>query len=551
MTDFHPQASQRITINLGDGLIMRWSTHADAENIVALCGEAFKWLPSGDPVEDDQIPGPNEFARAGARRLMSGKNAAMSEFDYALVEDTHRGKEGKNPIVAGVSLHRFMIHYGSVDLPVGKPELVASLPEYRNKGLIRKLFLGLIHPESDARGDVLQFIPGISYFYLQFGYTYGIHIFPGYKIENPDVIPSLANDASEPYILRQATQVDLPFINSLSSPERRHTHSQVGLHYTPRYWQYVVHDVFVNKHSWHDGDRDVQIIVDTETNKAVGFTVVTFAFSEPKLEVMALADDALYVQVMNPALRQLTARAKERLEQIVKEREAFKHKERQEQGDRRQASREGTSSSGVVTISNAMSAMTTHADALKSEATPFLFRIGLHKHHPLCLLLGNKIHPFSPDLPGQRLYTRIRSYPDFIKAVAPELEKRLAQSGALVGLTGRLELDFFRQVEGSSGKGLLIVLREGKIQEVKDWAKSLPEEAFEEKRALKKTGGQPMTVYSAAFSPLSFTKLVTGLHNVEELLWQYGENSAADDATRLVLNTLFPKVDHHFEAFYW
>jgi hypothetical protein len=51
----------------------------------------------------------------------------MSEFDYALVEDTRRGK-GKNPIIACASLHQCLMYYGSVNLNVGKPELIATDP---------------------------------------------------------------------------------------------------------------------------------------------------------------------------------------------------------------------------------------------------------------------------------------------------------------------------------------------------------------------------------------------------------------------------------------
>lgn len=88
----------------------------------------------------------------------------MSEHHYALVEDTAR-TSGKNPIVACVSLHRLRAYYGIVDLFFGKPDLVASDPEYRNRGLVRKLIMEFIHVESDLRGDALQIIPGIPHFY--------------------------------------------------------------------------------------------------------------------------------------------------------------------------------------------------------------------------------------------------------------------------------------------------------------------------------------------------------------------------------------------------
>jgi len=61
--------------------------------------------------------------------MMSGKSSAMSEHDFALVEDkTRLRKEGLNPIVACVALHRFKAYYGSVDMYFGKPELIATDP---------------------------------------------------------------------------------------------------------------------------------------------------------------------------------------------------------------------------------------------------------------------------------------------------------------------------------------------------------------------------------------------------------------------------------------
>ena len=88
----------------------------------------------------------------------------MTDRDFALVEDTKR-EAGKNPIVACVSIHRVRAHYGSVDLIFGKPELIASDPEYRSRGLVGRLLFEMIHPESEARGGALQFIPGIPHFY--------------------------------------------------------------------------------------------------------------------------------------------------------------------------------------------------------------------------------------------------------------------------------------------------------------------------------------------------------------------------------------------------
>lgn len=92
----------------------------------------------------------------------------MTERDYALVENT-RCEPGKNPIVSCVALHRVRAYYGCVGLIIGKPELIATQLEYRSKGLVRRLMVEMVHPESEARNDDMQFIPGLPHFYRYAG----------------------------------------------------------------------------------------------------------------------------------------------------------------------------------------------------------------------------------------------------------------------------------------------------------------------------------------------------------------------------------------------
>lgn len=95
----------------------------------------------------------------------------MSEYDYALIENT-RAAAGENPIVACACLHAVPGYYGSVRLQFGKPEVIATHPNYRNQGLVRRLLEDMIHPASDERGDVVQFILGLPHFYLYAGTTF-------------------------------------------------------------------------------------------------------------------------------------------------------------------------------------------------------------------------------------------------------------------------------------------------------------------------------------------------------------------------------------------
>src|SRR6266566_5287293 len=76
--------------DLGDGLVLRWSTAQDTENIAQLVGFVFR--------EKADEP-PNDFLANVVRSLMREDHPLMGPGDYALVEDTR--KEG-NPLVAGV-----------------------------------------------------------------------------------------------------------------------------------------------------------------------------------------------------------------------------------------------------------------------------------------------------------------------------------------------------------------------------------------------------------------------------------------------------------------
>ncbi|KAF8974922.1 hypothetical protein BGZ46_009594 [Entomortierella lignicola] len=509
MTKLHFAATPRDTrIDIGDGLIMRWSTRADAENVGDLIGDAFRWLVfSGVP--DGVIPESHQSFKASAKRLLSGKSSVMADQDYALVEDT-KYKPGKNPIVACVSLHRVHAYYGCVDLFFGKPELIATNPEYRNKGFIRRLLFEMIHPESEARGDALQFIPGIPHYYRQFGYEYALVSFTSGKIENIQSIPSLPEGKSaEPFLLRTATPDDIPFLVSMSSKEKVNPHTSLGLYYTAEYWQWSVKDIFETPYHGDIGVRSTQIVVDASTGKNVGFTIASFPFGL-KIEAFVLDDGVILQDAVYPILRQLIALEKKRLE---------------------------GKKAGLA-----------EEEAKKINTSTFSMILQIHPQHPVALLLGSKMVPLTTG-PGYRYFTRINDYPKFIRMVTPELEKRLAES-PMAGTTGRLRLDFYRKVEGNKAKGLEIIFEKGKIVEARDWANPGYEKTAEEYLAWKAENNIPV-IYSAAFAPLTFHNLLTGERSLEDLSWSYGETAVKNESSRLLLNSLFPKISQHIDTFYW
>lgn len=102
--------------DLGQGLIARWSTVADSENIAQLIGMVFR-NKADEPA--------NIRMTNSVRRFMRGDYPLMSSNDYAIVEDT--GKEG-NPIVAGVCLWRQTWEYEGIAFEIGRPEIRSYRP---------------------------------------------------------------------------------------------------------------------------------------------------------------------------------------------------------------------------------------------------------------------------------------------------------------------------------------------------------------------------------------------------------------------------------------
>ncbi len=92
------------------------------------------------------------------------------ERDVTVVEDTGTGR-----IVSALFLIPQLWTYAGVTLKVGQPELIATHPDYRRRGLVRAQF-DVVHEWSRRAGHVWQFISGIPWYYRQFGYTYGLDL---------------------------------------------------------------------------------------------------------------------------------------------------------------------------------------------------------------------------------------------------------------------------------------------------------------------------------------------------------------------------------------
>jgi len=182
---------------LPGGLLLRRSTSADAEKLAA-----FNAFIHSDNDELDQRVG------VWTSDLLRGDHPTFASEDFTIVEDPSTGK-----IVSSLNLISQTWTYGGLAFKMGRPELVGTLPDYRRRGLVRLQF-DVIHEWSRQRGELLQGITGIPYYYRQFGYEMAVDLGGGHMGASFNV-PRLKEDEKEPFVIRPARDADVPFITRL------------------------------------------------------------------------------------------------------------------------------------------------------------------------------------------------------------------------------------------------------------------------------------------------------------------------------------------------
>ena len=185
--------------NLGDGLVLRCGRREDAAQVADFNARMHT---------EDGRDKPDERIRVWTRELMEQPHPTVSAGDFTVVEDTAAGR-----IVSSCMLISQTWAYGGVPFGVGRPELVATAPEYRRRGLIRAQF-EVLHQWSAERSQRVQVITGIPFYYRQFGYEMALNLDGGRGGFEPQV-PRLKDGETEPYVLRLATEADLPFVAEL------------------------------------------------------------------------------------------------------------------------------------------------------------------------------------------------------------------------------------------------------------------------------------------------------------------------------------------------
>lgn len=390
----HPAARANYHRELDEGLLQRWSTPEDMEKIAQLCGLVFR------DKEDEPL---NIRMMESVHRHMSGDFPLMGPGDYAVIEDTN--KEG-NPLVACTCLWRREWEYDGIAFGVGQPEFVATHPDYRNRGLISKLF-EMVHARSESEGHLVQGITGISHFYRQFGYEYALEL-EGRRVTYLSLIPTAQESTPEAYSLRTATHEDIPLLTELYNGQR--STSMVWNILSERFWHYQINEekdpTIIGK------QMCVRMIVDN-VGTVQGYLMVATKRWSKSLDVYALniTSEVSWQAVVPPLLRALQAY-------------------------------------GI------------RVPAVRSDISPFheiSFLLG--SAHPIYEVLGESLAPFYE--PPYAWYLRVPDVLAFIRHITPALEKRLANTAAAF-YTGEFTLDFFRG-------GMHIVFDRGHITRIEPW----------------------------------------------------------------------------------
>ena len=190
---------QQVIRDLGDGLVLRPARVEDAEALADFNARIHGNRETGEP---------DEGARGWTLELATMPHPTFQVGDFTLVEDARVHK-----IVSSLCLIPQTWTYAGIPFSVGRPELVGTLPEYRKRGLVRAQF-EVIHGWSAERGQLMQGITGIPYYYRQFGYEMAMDLGGG-RTMYPPQLPKLKEGQGEPYRVRPATEADLAFVTEV------------------------------------------------------------------------------------------------------------------------------------------------------------------------------------------------------------------------------------------------------------------------------------------------------------------------------------------------
>ena len=362
-------AERDVLRDLGDGLVLRRATVADAETVAALNGAVHAEAPQTY----------SAGIAAWTRDLMSGNHPAYRASDWTVVEDARAGR-----IVSTMCLLSQVWSYSGISFGVGRPELVGTLPEYRRRGLVRAQ-LDVLHGWSAERGELVQAITGIPWYYRQFGYELGGLNLAGARTGYLPLASALILGLQEPYTVTAAREEDLPFIARVY--EGRMERDRVACLRTDAEWRYEL--------DGRDPASEVAAclcVIETAEGEAAGYLTHSGRLRNGAILLgeYELLRNTSWLAVTPVVIRYLATRAQH------------------------YAARDG------------------------GQAMYYTF--GLGAEHPSYELAAKHLPQVQTPYAW---YLRIADIPGFLQHIAPVLERRL-ETSSLARHTGQLSISFYR-----------------------------------------------------------------------------------------------------------
>ena len=359
-----------VIAELGDGLVLRHARPDDVEALVALNGDVHRAYGVTEPDANIQD---------WTRDLFERPHPTLAVTDFMLVEDTASGT-----VASTLNLISQTWSYGDVPFGVGRIELVGTHPDYRRRGLVRRQF-EVVHRWSAERGQLVQGITGIPWYYRQFGYEYALQM-PGARAVVPADVAPLAGGEAEPYRVRPAAESDVSFLVALDAAARRRY--LVTCVRDAALWRYEI-----DGRSDGDGGRPYAFVVEDARGVPVGCVV-----REGRLRDGAMTVGS-YELAAGTSWRDATPSVQRHLVLVG---QAY---ERRQGGERFAA-----------------------------------VHLRLGDEHPAYRWLAST-HGYV--VPPSGWYIRVPDLPAVLHRIAPVLEARLVKAGA-PGLSGELLLSFYR-----------------------------------------------------------------------------------------------------------
>jgi GNAT acetyltransferase-like protein len=234
-----------IVRDLGDGLILRRSTPEDEEVLAEF----------NRGIHTDNEPD-GQCIAAWTRDLLTRPHPTFHSDDFTIVEETATAR-----IVSSMNWISQTWSYEGIQFGVGRPELVGTLSEFRNRGLVRIQFEE-VHKWSVERGEIVQAITGIPFYYRQFGYEMALDL-DGRRFGGEAQLPKLREGETEPYTIRFAQESDLPLIQKLYDQTKQR--SMIACERTPELFRYELMGRSENNNCW------VNCMIDNKVGEPVGF----------------------------------------------------------------------------------------------------------------------------------------------------------------------------------------------------------------------------------------------------------------------------------------